>query len=526
VLGQELNQATVMTRVIDKLPPNISIMFELATRAACDEELNNDMSAVIKKALPNAIFTTNTQTLFTDYKFTGTSPSTIRIFKHSSNTSPKIELFNPIASSSLDEKETHLKASFQGRDAKCILHEAEWYEYGEEPFTETIHAIHRFQRDGTVINLKYSLDSNKKLNPDKVAGCNQSPMDELLDDILKLEADVMEVVTLIDSGVDYTIASIAPSIYRVYDYLSDDEKKETDRELAYYKELKAAYESRGWMNPDWGWATQRELRALEHSLHRKLGIGIDKVDGDFFAYAFHNGHGTAVGGEIVRGSDRVKIFPIRRPSSEQIKQFQLDGNLEKIEEIYSEMIDDGKKVGSKVFNLSFGTDSETLCPYINAAINKHSDVLFVAAAGNDGQNLSSKKSCPADQSSPSNHIISVGSYNALTQEGAIDPQSGHDDSPRPQDRKVDFMAAGVNIPVLGQTGILTPQTGSSISAGTVTRAAARMRMIDSSLTPKKIKEILCDTVTKKDYLTDTTRCGGVLNEHDALVRVHELMTQN
>jgi subtilisin family serine protease len=137
---------------------------------------------------------------------------------------------------------------------------------------------------------------------------------------------------------------------------------------------------------------------------------------------------------------------------------------------------------ARVVNLSFGSDfpSSLMCQVMRDA----SDVLFVAAAGNEGEH-SNSAFYPASYRLP--NVISVMSTD------------GNDHVPdwsNTGNQSVDIAAPGDEIVSTGLNGTYREVSGTSFSAAFITGAAALVRSMNPSWTPAHVRAHLMDTAKK------------------------------
>ncbi|MCD8045553.1 MAG: S8 family serine peptidase [Clostridiales bacterium] len=153
-------------------------------------------------------------------------------------------------------------------------------------------------------------------------------------------------------------------------------------------------------------------------------------------------------------------------------------------------------VGCTIMNLSVGTTSTS------SVLKKECDTLYAAgvtivcAAGNEG---STEAVYPADYSS----TISVIN---ITSSGTKADSSSYGDE--------DISAPGTSIYSTKNGGSYVTMSGTSMAAPVVTAAAAMLTYVDASLTPSKIKSILCSTAT--DLYADTYEGYDVYSGYGAV----------
>ena len=145
---------------------------------------------------------------------------------------------------------------------------------------------------------------------------------------------------------------------------------------------------------------------------------------------------------------------------------------------------------------------------IEALVAKSPEILFVFAAGNDGTNNDVIPTSPTNASSK--NVISVA---ATLDRVAIAGFSNYGKV------EVDLAAPGVAIeaaiPSVSHSETLR-FSGTSQASPFVAGVAARMRLINPSLTPEQVKKALIQTVDKKNFLDGKLVSGGIINENRAV----------
>jgi len=310
---------------------------------------------------------------------------------------------------------------------------------------------------------------------------------EKLNQALEAQSDSQRVkVGLIDTGVDYNHPGIAYKINRTFDAKKEDEL------------LKKIQE-----NSSKNAETQfREKLVLGFNLKYKNKSPFD-YDGfkyKYFFFPYLDTHGTSVAHALTRDTDKIVVLPAK------FDQLNILSIKKAIKLLAKEKV--------KVINMSIGINRlfKVLTLGIKKEMQKHSEILFVVSASNDGSN---KKSYPAAFVLP--NLISVG---ASTKLGKLAEYSNYGTT-------VDMAALGdqmlfeseaynrtQNEKTLPPDLVLSQ--GTSFSSPTVARLAALMLYKNPKLSPEKVKKILCDTVDKKKSFKGKMNCPGVINEKRAL----------
>ena len=237
--------------------------------------------------------------------------------------------------------------------------------------------------------------------------------------------------------------------------------------------------------------------------------GYNFLDNNDFVYTdeYIDAHATHIAGVIaareknkvgIKGicGDFVKIMPL--------KVLGKDGNGD---------VNDLKRAivyahdnGAKICNISLGTrqyDEE-----LDDLIKKYDNMLFVVAAGNGsnyvGYDISAKEVYPA-----SLHYDNVITVSNMSFDGKRYESANYG-------RKVTIFAPGTYILSTLPDNKYGYITGSSIATPFVTAASALIMSVRSDIDVNKIKNILIDSSTKIDELSNMCEAGGVLNLKEAI----------
>jgi subtilisin family serine protease len=226
-----------------------------------------------------------------------------------------------------------------------------------------------------------------------------------------------------------------------------------------------------------------------------------------------NKHGTMVAGIIaaeengvgmegITKGHGVKLMPLKVLSS------SYDSFEGEIVDVVS-AINYADAMGANICNLSFSSATYNRDLYETM---KNSKMLFVVSAGNSHNliriNIDKKNVYPACYDLP--NIITVSNIGF---DGRLYKDSNYGIS------SVDLVAPGTNIYSTSILGEYQYGTGSSFSAPYVTGVAAVLYRFHENPTAEKIKNILCQTVTKIDTLKARVRTGGMLNAKAAAIVV-------
>ena len=136
---------------------------------------------------------------------------------------------------------------------------------------------------------------------------------------------------------------------------------------------------------------------------------------------------------------------------------------------------------------------------------KYPGILFVVAAGNEGTDNDKLWAFPANVNE--DNTITVA---ATFEDGKLASFSNYGG------KTVEIAAPGVAIHSTVPGNEYLSVSGTSQAAPLVTRVASMVKDSNPSLTPKQIKKILMQTVTKKSWLRGKIASGGVLNQERAV----------
>ena len=337
--------------------------------------------------------------------------------------------------------------------------------------------------DGEMITLNKDLDSNANIIQSTYKNRDILSLEEIYGDCTydRSFSEIFEtltnakriLVTVIDTGVNYNNRDIA---YKIHNATISESTRAANRLKE--SELKKA--------------------GLDEEL-KKNSSGWDLVAKDNKPYNLSDLHGTIVAGIIVKGTDNIVLLPIRTPLDQKTMPLS-PVDYKAVELAYSK--------GSRIINISFNLIEgwfSFLRKTLHDAIKEHPDILFVAAAGNDGNNLDTNPVYPA----------AWDDLNILTVT-AVDRNNKLLDISNYSKTKVDIAALGEKVPSIRNGNILIAGTGTSFATPLVTRVAAEIKFIDPSFTPEDIIAIIKNSGTPVESLKDKVKCACVLNEKKAI----------
>ncbi len=233
-----------------------------------------------------------------------------------------------------------------------------------------------------------------------------------------------------------------------------------------------------------------------------------------------SGHGTHVAGTIAAIADNglgiagiaphVRIMPVKVGLDDVSVYFPEEG---------AEFAGDH---GAKIVNLSLGGN---FCgnPDMYESIKSHPDVLFVAAAGNEGHDLAEEPVSPAIYTADSTCVNlgtgAVDSYPALPNivtVGWLDEDGNLFSDSNFSDKYVNLAAPGSDIYSLfhrdgSGNSRYESKNGTSMATPHVSGTAALIYSLAPDLTPAEVIGILEQTVTPSTGLIGKVKTGGTLN---------------
>ena len=204
-------------------------------------------------------------------------------------------------------------------------------------------------------------------------------------------------------------------------------------------------------------------------------------------------HGTHVAGIATAGTDQVNLIPLR--------VLQAPYEVARVAAAAEYAIDHG----AKVINLSFGVDTPERVRVMSELIARHPDVLFVAAAGNDGRSLASydPSSFLASRAFPNLAVIAGSDAGGGRWENTnFGPTATH------AARGADVLST---IPGAGYEAI----SGTSMAAPGFVAAAAKCLILDPALSPEAVKRLLADTSDRRADWAGAVQAGGPINSDRA-----------
>lgn len=276
------------------------------------------------------------------------------------------------------------------------------------------------------------------------------------------------VVAVVDTGIDYTNDELKDVIWQNEDETSDG----TDSDNNCYKD-----DIRGW-----NFVSRR---------------GSSDVTDD-------NGHGTAVAGVIAAADDNSGVVGIA--SNINIKIMPVKSVDSKGEASMSNLIlgmEYADENGASICNCSWGGESdvrEFLQNMLMKQVIAASDMLFVAASGNESINIDEKECIPA--SFTADNLITVGS---IEWDGSLSWFSNYGSN------SMEICAPGAAIYTVNAGGGYALEWGTSFSTPYVVGVAALAEAASGSSDGKILKDFVCnsDNLKKISGLEKYCQYGGI-----------------
>jgi subtilisin family serine protease len=298
------------------------------------------------------------------------------------------------------------------------------------------------------------------------------------------------VIAVIDTGVDYTHPDLAEHMW-VNDGEIDGDKIDND--------------DNGFVDDIYGWDFYNYDATVCH-------FGEKDVNGRYRASKQDNDdHGTHVAGIIgAVANNKIGIAGVASNINVKIMSLKINGGPRGTGNISDaiEAIKYATMMGADICNLSWGTTQYTA---VLKQIMKESDMLFVAAAGNTGNNNNDNPIYPA--SLKLDNLISV---TFIDSSGELTNLSNYGSE------TVDLAAPGEDI-FSTVVGSYISMSGSSMAAPQVSAVAAIMFANDDNLYPANIKEILLENIKLLPDLEGRMKYPGIPNAYLSVMSTDQLI---
>jgi hypothetical protein len=217
-------------------------------------------------------------------------------------------------------------------------------------------------------------------------------------------------------------------------------------------------------------------------------------------------HGTATASIAARGGQRVKILPLRIAVNSGIPSTLAFG------QVVSAAIDTAAQQGCRVVSISYVTNKPADVVLIRAAMARHPETLFVLAAGNGNTQLGGPGLEP-DQFLATMHTDNVMIVANATRDG-VRFQASFDGS-NFGTPYVDVGMRGMDLPLAIVSGYGRSR-GTSSATPNVAAVAARMLLIDPSLTASELKQTIAGSVLPSSAWSGLVNAGGTVDQARAI----------
>ncbi len=297
------------------------------------------------------------------------------------------------------------------------------------------------------------------------------------------------VVAVIDTGVDYQHPELANRMWvntgEIKDNGIDDD-------------------GNGYVDDYYGWDFYNNDSSV---CHYKYSTKYNKY---VAAPDDNDDHGTHVAGIISAAANNgTGIAGIAGDADVKIMALKINGGAKGTGSLSSaiEAIKYATMMGADICNLSWGTPKfvDTL-----KQVMKESNMLFVAAAGNTGDNNDAKPIYPADLEL--DNLISVTFVNA---DGQLTDQSNYGPN------SVDLAAPGEDI-YSTTVGNYATMSGSSMATPQVTGVAAIIYACNDHIYASNVKEVLLKSVKHLESLRGRIKTAGIPSAYQTVLAMKDL----
>ncbi len=298
------------------------------------------------------------------------------------------------------------------------------------------------------------------------------------------------VVAVIDTGVDYTHPDLVDHIWTNKGEIPGDNLDNDEN---------------GYIDDVYGWDFYNDDATVCHySYSSKLNLNVASPEDN-------DDHGTHVAGIIGATLDNgIGIAGIASKIDVKIMILKINGGRKGTGTLADavEAVKYATRMGADICNLSWGTSSYTASL---KQVMKESDMLFVAAAGNTGEDNNNQPIYPA--SLKLDNLISV---TFIDSDGKLTSASNFGlDS-------VDIAAPGDDIlsTIVGSYGALS---GSSMAAPQVSAVAALLYATNENVYPLSVKELILKNRKELPELQEFIKYAGIPSAYKSLLAMSSLV---
>ncbi len=333
--------------------------------------------------------------------------------------------------------------------------------------------------------------------PSDIGRINKQAVEDVDMDVLEAwaalkerEADKREViVAIIDTGVDYKHPDLVDHMWKNPREIPDDNIDN---------------DNNGYVDDVYGWDFYNDDATVGHYQYSEL-LGKEVADP-----RDNDDHGTHVAGIIAASADNgIGIAGVASGVDVKIMVLKINGGPKGTGSLASavEAVKYATKMGADICNLSWGTSqySEEL-----KKVMEESDMLFVAAAGNSGDNNNELPMYPA--SFGLNNLISV---TFIDPAGELTLLSNYGSS------TVDIAAPGEDI-FSTVVGGYAPMSGSSMAAPQVSAVAAMIYAGKDHIYASDVKELLTTHIKELPKLQGYIKYSGIPSAYQSLLASDKL----
>ncbi len=296
------------------------------------------------------------------------------------------------------------------------------------------------------------------------------------------------VVAVIDTGIDYSHPDLADNMW-INPGEIDGDHIDND--------------NNGYIDDIYGWDFYNDDASVCHYDKKKKNKTASVLDND--------NHGTHIAGIIAAiANNNIGIAGVASSVDIKLMSLKINGGIDG-----SGMLSDAVEavkyatmMGADICNLSWGTGVYSKDLY---KVMKESNMLFVAAAGNSGEDNDEEPIYPANMKL--DNLISVTSLDST---GELNYYSNYGAN------TVDLAAPGDNI-YSTIVGRYAQMSGSSMAAPQVSAVAAMLYAYDDHIYASNVKKIIIDTLKPIEDLEDKMRYPGIPDAFKAINSIDELV---
>lgn len=297
------------------------------------------------------------------------------------------------------------------------------------------------------------------------------------------------IIAIIDTGVDYQHPELAQHMWINEGEIPDDNIDN---------------DNNGYVDDIYGWDFYNNDNTICHYVYSDLYRKnlADPNDND--------NHGTHVAGVIAAAmNNEIGIAGIASNINIKIMSLKINGGKNGTGDVADAVkaIKYATMMGADICNLSWGTNQ--VYPELEAVM-KESNMLFIAAAGNDGSNIDETPLYPA--SLELDNLISVTFIDA---DGDLTGYSNFGKY------SVDIAAPGNDI-FSTIVGSYSTASGSSMAAPQVSAVAALLYEFGDNLYASDVKNIILNNLKEISGLSEVTKYGGIPSAYKAIVEAGSL----